>query len=66
MLNSGGGTATLTNCTVSGNSSCGITDSVQGSGGGIYNIGTATLTNCTVSGNIREEEGPFCYGGGSG
>ncbi len=36
-------TATLTNCTVSGNSAT--------SGGGISNSGTATLTNCTVSGN---------------
>ncbi len=40
------GTATLTNCTVSGN-----TASTE-SGGGLYNFsGTLTLTNCTVSGN---------------
>src|SRR5208337_981861 len=38
------GTATLTNCTVSGNSAA-------NSGGGLRNLGTATLTNCTVSGN---------------
>ena len=38
------GTATLTDCTVSGNSA-GI------DGGGLINVGTATLTNCTVSGN---------------
>ena len=43
-----GGTATLTNCKVSGNSATG--------GGGLFNanayyVGTATLTNCTVSGN---------------
>ena len=39
------GTATLTNCTVSGNSR-------RHSGGGlIHDFGTATLTNCTVSGN---------------
>ena len=48
------GTATLTNCTVSGNSA-GI------SGGGLYNDGngTTTLTNCTVSGNSAGS-----YGGG--
>jgi parallel beta-helix repeat protein len=44
------GTATLTNCTVSGNSA--------GYGGGLDSYGTATLTNCTVSGNSAH------YGGG--
>ena len=41
------GTATLANCTVSGNSAS------TGGGGGLYNDGTATLTltDCTVSGN---------------
>ena len=43
------GTATLTNCTVSGNSA-GI------DGGGLSNDGTATLTNCTVSGNSASVE----------
>ena len=39
------GTATLTNCTVSGNSA-------GSSGGGLFNVdGTTTLTDCTVSGN---------------
>jgi CSLREA domain-containing protein len=53
---SGGGggiiaiTATLTNCTVSGNS-------VGYSGGGLFDYGTATLTNCTVSGNQAYEGG---------
>ena len=42
-----GGTMTLTNCTLSGNT---VTGSV-GSGGGMWNNGTTTLTNCTVSGN---------------
>ena len=43
------GTATLTNCTVSGNSAS--------KGGGVYNgvhdnrRTTLTMTNCTVSGN---------------
>ena len=47
------GTATLTNCTVSGNSAHG--------GGGVHRCyhGTATLTNCTVSGNSA-------HGGGGG
>ena len=39
------GTATLTNCTVSGNSAA-------TAAAALYNYsGTATLTNCTVSGN---------------
>ncbi len=38
-----GGTLTLTNSTVSGNSASSV--------GGIYNYGTLTLTNSTVSGN---------------
>ncbi|MCA3748338.1 MAG: CSLREA domain-containing protein [Rubrobacter sp.] len=52
-----GGTLTLTNSTVSGNTS----SSFGGSsfGGGIFNVGTLTLTNSTVSGN--ETSG---YGGG--
>src|SRR5262249_46053472 len=46
------GTATLTNCTVSGNSA-------GYAGGGVFNSGgTTTLTNCTVSGNSAH------YGGG--
>jgi len=42
-LYNNGGTATLTNCTVSGNSAS--------NGGGLWSCGTAMLTNCTVSGN---------------
>ena len=38
-----GGTTTLTNCTVSGNSAV--------AGGGIYNNGTLSVANSTVSGN---------------
>jgi parallel beta-helix repeat protein len=47
------GTATLSNCTVSGNTA-------SGGGGGLANYGmaTLTLTNCTVSGNYA------AYGGG--
>ena len=44
-----GGTATLTNCTISGNS--------RASGGGLDNYHTATLTNCTVSGNSATNGG---------
>ena len=51
-----GGSATLTNCTVSGNSAI-------VSGGGLYNLnGTVTLTNCIVSGNSGSIE--YGYGGG--
>src|SRR6516225_37731 len=39
------GTATLTNCTVSGNSATRL------QGGGVFNYGSATLTDCTISGN---------------
>ena len=38
------GTATLTDCTISGNSA---TDY----GGGVYSVGALTLTDCTISGN---------------
>jgi hypothetical protein len=44
------GTATLANCTVSGNS----TSAPYLFGGGLWNTGTATLTDCTVSGNSAE------------
>ena len=59
--------ATLTNCTISGNTGVGINNfgtltvtnctisgnSASGSGGGLrtYYHGVATLTDCTVSGN---------------
>src|SRR5208282_4295260 len=45
-----GGTLTLTNSTVSGNSASNYV-------GGIYNYGTLTLTNSTVSGNSASYEG---------
>jgi len=41
---------TLTNCTVTGNTS-------NHDGGGLNNRGTATLTNCTVAGNTAENGG---------
>jgi parallel beta-helix repeat protein len=46
-----GGTATLTNCTITSNSAS--------YGGGLYTGfgGTATLTNCTVSGNTASAGG---------
>ena len=53
------GTTTLTNCTVSGNTS-------GGEGGGLYNIYTnATLTNCTVSGNSALAGGGLYNGRGT-
>jgi CSLREA domain-containing protein len=54
------GTATLTNCTISGNTATGYGGVIyaagryggaDGHGGGIEVTGTATLTNCTISGN---------------
>jgi parallel beta-helix repeat protein len=49
-----GGTLTLTNCTVSGNTA------TRDDGGGIYNEGRLTLTNCTVSGNSAGSGGGLC------
>ncbi len=51
-----GGTATLTNCTVSGNDAT-VTSGYGG--GGVYTnaSGTTTLTNCTVSGNSSGRDG---------
>ena len=53
-----GGTLTLTNSTVSGNSA--------GYGGGIFNAGTGTLTltNSTVSANTATNSGGGIYNGG--
>ena len=52
------GTATLTGCTVSGNSA--------GDGGGVFNDngGTATLTDCTLSGNSATTGGGLANGYG--
>ena len=49
------GSATLTDCTVSGNSGF--------NGGGLFNAGgvTATLTDCTVSGNSASNSGGGVY-----
>ena len=44
------GTATLTDCTISGNSA-------KRTGGGLWNDGTATITDCTISGNSANEGG---------
>ena len=52
LFNSGTANLTLTNCTVSGNST-------GGGGGGVWNAGIANLTGCTLSGNITS-----FYGGG--
>ena len=55
------GTATLTNCTVSGNTA-------GHNGGGLYvnNSGATTLTNCTVSGNSAGHNGGGLYVNDSG
>ncbi len=57
------GTATLTNCTVSGNSA---QAAIGASGGGVFNSGTATLANCTVSDNSATAGGVFPGSSGSG
>ena len=58
LANSSTGTATLTNCIVTGNT---VTGS-SGGGGGISNLGSLTLTGCTVSGN--SVTGSFSSSGG--
>jgi len=54
------GTATLSDCSVSGDTSTAL------GGGGIYNRGTLTLTNCTVSGDKASggTASSYPYGGG--
>jgi hypothetical protein len=60
------GTLTITNTTVSGNSSDDTVAAVSGLGGGIYNAGTLTIHDTTISGNsiARFRMGAFPYGGG--
>src|SRR5439155_1231749 len=50
-------TVTLTNCTVSGNST--LHPGPFGGGGGVYNgsFSALTMTNCTVSGNVDNSSG---------
>jgi len=55
-----GGTLTLTNCTLSGNSAAGALYG-DGGGGGIYTVGALTLNQCTLSENSVELYG--CGGG---
>ena len=59
-----GGTLSLTNCTLSGNTAFSNPFLGGGNGGGVYNAGTLSVTNCTLSGNTVFS-GPF-GGGGSG
>ncbi len=60
------GTLTITNTTVSGNSSDDTVAAAGGLGGGIYNAGTLTIYDTTISGNsvARYRIGAFPYGGG--
>ena len=58
-----GGNVTLTNCTISGNSSA-INIAIRG-GGGVFSAGgTTTLTSCTISGNsaVLDGGGLSAYG----
>jgi hypothetical protein len=52
-----GGTLTLSNCTLSGNTAY--------AGGGIFNGGTLTLSNCTLSTNAAVELGGGIYNAGT-
>ena len=69
ILNYSGGSLTITNSTISGNS-CFIQDSFRlcfgsGGGGGVRNAGSMTIRNCTLSGNSVDATGSvFMNGGG--
>jgi hypothetical protein len=53
-----GGTLTITNSTLSGNSASAAGGGVSGEGGGIFNNnGTLTITNSTLSGNSASDAG---------
>ncbi len=52
------GTLTITNCTISGNSS-------DWDGAGILNTGILTITNCTITGNNSEWSGAGIYNTGT-
>jgi hypothetical protein len=54
------GTATLTNCIVSGNVQYGD----YGFGGGVFNSGSLTMTSCTVRGNLTIGNSDSSCGGG--
>jgi hypothetical protein len=54
------GTLTVTNCTLTGNSTTASGTSGGFGGGAIYNGGTMTLTNSAVTGNTS----PYTHGGG--
>lgn len=60
------GTLTITNATISGNSSNDSVVAVGGLGGGIYNAGTLTIVQSAVSGNSvsRARLNASPYGGG--
>ena len=53
------GTLTVTDSTISGNSTSGY----DGGGGGIFNSGALTVTNSTISGNLASRGGGICNSG---
>ncbi len=53
--------ATITNCTVSGNTAAGPID---GNGGGIHNSGTLDIMNSTIAGNYASNNGGGLSGAG--
>ncbi len=67
----GGGTYTLTNCSITGNkvSTSSTTKDTAANGGGVFiNSGKNTLTNCSITGNTvsasATTKNPYAYGGG--
>jgi hypothetical protein len=60
-----GGTTSITNCTISGNSAAGNTPTGNLWGGGIFNSGALTVTDCTVNNNVADEGGGIYNAGGN-
>ncbi len=64
LENNGSGTATVSNCTFTGNNAP-VTGPSAGSGAGIGNSGTMTLSNSTFTGNTAASDGGAIYNDGA-
>jgi hypothetical protein len=69
IMNDSGGSLTITNSTISGNTSSALNGdgfSAVAYGGGVHNSGSMTITNCTISGNLAEGTTSIDTGAGGG
>jgi len=60
------GTLTLSDCTLSGNTSSSSHEDIKNFGGAILNNGTLTINNSTLSGNSATGFGDYSHGRGGG